>query len=78
MESVRSKSAENVIFSERFIDYTVGSKKYKTPRPKGETDSLKEVKKNDIYYTFKVESKPIFNTCCSSSFWYFFSQYQLS
>ena len=34
VESVRSKKAESVIFSERFIDYTVDSKKYKTPRPK--------------------------------------------
>ena len=59
VESVRSKSADSVVFSERFIDYNVGSKKYKTARPKGETDSLKEVKKNDIYYTFKSESKPI-------------------
>ena len=28
VESVRNKTAESVIFSERFIDYSVGSKKY--------------------------------------------------
>jgi len=59
VESVRNKKADNVVFSDRFIDYMVGSKKYKTSRPKGETDSLKEVKESDIHYTFQPESKPI-------------------
>ncbi len=59
VESVRNKKVDNVILSERFIDYMVGSKKYKTPRPKGETDSLKELKGSEIYYTFQSESKPI-------------------
>lgn len=59
VESVRNKSADSVVFSERFIDYTIGERRYKTARPSGEVDSLKEVKENKIYYTFNSESKPI-------------------
>ncbi len=59
VDNVRNKKADSVVFSERFIDYTIGEKRYKTARPSGETDSLKEVKKNEIYYTFSSDSKPI-------------------
>ena len=30
IESVRNKKADSVVFSERFIDYTIGERKYKT------------------------------------------------
>ena len=59
IESVRNKVTDNVVFSKESIDYTIDGKRYKTSRPSGETDSLKEVKKNQVYYTFKTESRPI-------------------
>lgn len=59
IENVRQKTVDNVVFGKDFIDYTIKSEKYKTARPKGETDSLKEVKKNEVFYTFRNESKPL-------------------
>lgn len=59
IQGVRDKNVDNVVFGEDFIDYTIKSQRYKTSRPKGETDSLKEVKEKEIFYTFKSEAKPL-------------------
>lgn len=59
IQNVRDKKVDNVVFGKDFIDYTIKTEKYKTPRPTGETDSLEEVKENKIYYSFKLEKKPI-------------------